>query len=80
MFNDKGTVLLETIVHKKKKKKKRGNQKPQVEEERTTQQKRDKRTNNDLQNIRQKTKDPATRTLTYLILGRQKQNKWLKQD
>jgi hypothetical protein len=36
MFNDKGTVLLETRVHTKKKRK-GGNQKPQVEEERTTQ-------------------------------------------
>jgi len=44
------------------------------------QKKKNKRTNNCLQNIRQKTKDQATRTLTYLILGRQKQNKWLKQD
>ena len=38
MFNDKGTVLLETIVHKEKHwRYQRGNQKPQVEEERTTQ-------------------------------------------
>ena len=44
------------------------------------QKKKNKRTNNCLQNIRQKTKDLATRTLTHLILGRQKQNKWLKQD